>query len=185
MRCDPNQDPFYFGTTIASTANREGVADRMAAPAGPKPLAGALARLTSGRRGLVSPRPGCGWDPCAGACPARARPTAAASPVPRTVGGHSLIARPQRRAPWYSARATSGATAPQDVCGAAPRGGPLPRALPSAHAPACRRREALQSGKKSTSPLLGVVCLLTKGCLICSLTEASYSFPQFETIMPQ
>src|SRR5215470_7151088 len=59
-----------------------------------------------------------------------------------------MISRPQRIAPRFSALAPPVATEPQDVCGAATRGGNLTRAIQSEHATDCRRRQALESGKK-------------------------------------
>jgi hypothetical protein len=39
--------------------------------------------------------------------------------------------------------------------------------MKSEHATDCRLRQVLESGKKAKTPLIGVVCLLTKGVLIC------------------
>jgi hypothetical protein len=38
--------------------------------------------------------------------------------------------------------------------------------MKSEHATDCRLRQVLESGKKAKTPLIGVVCLLTKGVLI-------------------
>src|SRR4029434_497691 len=88
--------------------------------------------------------------------------------APQTrVRGHSIISRPQRRPQRFSALATLVATEPQYVCVAATPGGHLPMEMKSEHATDCRLRQVLESGKKAKTPLIGVVCLLTKGVLIC------------------
>jgi hypothetical protein len=50
--------------------------------------------------------------------------------------------------PWFAALATAVVTEPHAVCGAATLGGHLSKAMKSEHATDCRRRQALQSGKK-------------------------------------
>src|SRR5215475_8899 len=77
-----------------------------------------------------------------------------------------MISRPQRRPSRYSARTTTVVPEPRYVFGAATPSGHLPTEMKSEHATDCRLRQALESGKKAKTPLLGVVCLLTKGVLI-------------------
>jgi hypothetical protein len=77
-----------------------------------------------------------------------------------------MISRAQRRLSRCSARATTVVPEPRYVLGAATPSGHLPTEIKSEHATDCRLRPALESGKKAQTPLLGVVCLLTKGGLI-------------------
>src|SRR5262249_14236946 len=96
----------------------------------------------------------------------RASRQGSAIPLNGTVRGYRIISRPQRRPARFSAIATSVATEPQYVFGAATPGGHLHTEIKSEHVTDCRLRQALESGKKAKKPLLGGVCLWTKGVLI-------------------
>jgi hypothetical protein len=106
----------------------------------------------------------CGPAPAPGTH-GRTRPV----PPPRCVGRYAGTERFRGRGrprAGLSVRAIPMATEPQEVCGATTRHLHRARAMQSGHDAGCRLRWYGKSGEKRNNPLLGVVCLLTRGVLI-------------------
>src|SRR5215510_11060644 len=89
-----------------------------------------------------------------------------ALPLSRPVGGYGYISRPPRdKATSLCTRHCHGDRASRSVwCSHGEVH--LRIEIKSANETDCRRRQALESGKKAKNPLLGGVCLLTIGVLI-------------------
>ena len=97
---------------------------------------------------------------------ALAHATRAAIPLRRPVGGDRYIARPPRdHAPSLCTGHYHGDRASRSVW-CSHDGVHLRSEIKSADETDCRLRSALERGKKSQKPLLGIVCLLTSRVLI-------------------
>jgi hypothetical protein len=103
-----------------------------------------------------SPAPGTTW---------RTRPVQPPLCVGRYEGTDRFLGRGRPRA-GLSVLAITMATEPPYVCGAATRHLHRAREMKSGHDAGCRLRWYGKSGAKRKNPLLGVVCLLTRGVLI-------------------
>ena len=103
-----------------------------------------------------SPEPGTHW---------RMRPVQPPLCVGRYEGMDRFLGRGRPRA-GLSVLAIIMATEPQYVCGAATRHLHRSTEMKSGHDAGCRLRWHCKSGEKRKTPLLGLVCLLTRGVLI-------------------